>query len=119
MLESFTVTFSEPVVFVGTAAQAMTLPRTGTGGPIGQVTLAISPNAGPATSFTITFNDATFAPGALKSLIDGFYTLTLVGNQIKSASAGLFLDGDSNGTGGDSQLVNTFRLFGDSDGNGT
>jgi hypothetical protein len=64
----------------------------------------------------ITCNDATFAPGAAKSLIDGTYKLTLVADKIQSANG--FLDGDLNGTPGGDLIFNLHRLFGDADGNG-
>jgi len=119
MVTSVTVTFSEPVNFVSTPAAAFTLQRLSTSSnptPTGAVTLAVSPAAGPANTYTITFNDPTFAPGLAKSLIDGKYTLTLNANQIKSAATGQFLDGNGDFTTGDNQSLNFHRLFGDSDG---
>jgi len=70
-----------------------------------------------------TFVTITFTGGSVdaNSLADGRYTLTAVAAQFNSPG----LDGDGNGTGGDDySLIGTpanglFRLFGDSDGNGT
>lgn len=121
MVQSITVTFSEPIVFVNSAASAISLHRLATSAmpnPAGPVTLAVNPAAGPASSFTITFDDPINAPqvGAAKSLIDGKYSLTLLSAEIKSAVTGLTLDGDGNGVGGDNQVASFTRLFGDLNG---
>jgi hypothetical protein len=116
MVTSFTVTFSETVMFPDGPAAAFQLIRTGPGGPTGSVNLAFNVSG---NTVTITFNDPIFAPqiGLYNSLIDGKYTLTLVANKI--IGAGGPLDGDGNGTGGDNQTLLTHRLFGDADGNGS
>jgi hypothetical protein len=120
MVQSITVTLSEPVDFATTAAAAITLQRTSSTGPTYFVNLVFNPAAGPASSFTITFDDAIEATpvGSAKSLIDGRYTLILDATQIQAAATGLALDGNADGTPGDSSTVQTHRLFGDADGNG-
>jgi hypothetical protein len=117
MIQSITVTFSEPV---NLTANAFTVTRLGTStnpSPTGNVNLIVN---GSGSSYTITFNDPTFAPqvGSAKSLIDGKYTLTLNASQITSVATGQQLDGDGNGTAGDSQAQNFGRIFGDVNGDG-
>lgn len=114
MVTSFTVTFNDAVTFPSGIAAAIQLQRTGPVSPTGQVNLAFSQTG---NTITVTFDDPTYAPAPIKSLIDGNYTLTLVSNKIQGA--GGFLDGDNNGTAGGDFILNTHRLFGDADGNAT
>ncbi|MBX7105218.1 MAG: M36 family metallopeptidase [Gemmataceae bacterium] len=75
---------------------------------------------GAATSVTLTF---TGGPVEFQSLADGRYTLTVLANNV--SGAGGSLDGDGNGTGGDNfvavgtQANGLYRLYGDSNGDGT
>jgi len=120
MIQSFVVTFSTPV---NLGANPFTLTRLATSSnptPNGTVTLNVSPATNPVTTVTITFNDPTFAPavGSAKSLLDGKYQLVLNSSQITSASNGQQLDGDGNGTGGDSSTTSFNRLYGDINGDG-
>lgn len=121
MVQSITVTFSEPVAFSTTAAAAITLQRTSNTGPTNFVNLVFNPASGPASSFSITFDDATLATpiGSTKSLIDGRYMLTLDATQIQSSSTGLALDGNGDDAPGDNSIVATHRLFGDANGDGS
>jgi hypothetical protein len=106
------VTFDSIVTFVGAPAAAFTLTRTGGGA----VTLTAAPvNTSGVTVVTLTFTGAETQFG---SLVDGNYTLTILGNQVQNGSG--FLDGDNNGTaGGDYTMTpgqGLYRLFGDQDG---
>jgi len=113
MVTSITVTFSENVNFIGGLPAAFKLQRSGPADPTGDVNLAFAQNANVVT---ITLNDATYAPqiGTVKSLIDGKYLLTLIASNIQGASGKL--DGNGDGTGGDSQFTALHRLFGDANG---
>lgn len=113
MVRTLKVTFSEAVTFPNGLASAMVLSRNGPGSPTGIVPLQFAVNG---QDVTVTFNDPTFASLA-GSLNDGSYTLQLVAENILGANGPL--DGDGNGTGGDSTSGGFHRLFGDSDGNAT
>lgn len=115
-----TVTFNEIVTFSGTPVAAFGLKRQTDSAP---VTLAASvDDSGAGTVVTLTF-----IGGAVdfNSLADGRYTLTVDGAQVSNANGNL--DGDNNGSaGGNYELIGDptvaprlFRLYGDSDGNGT
>lgn len=112
LVRSVTVDFNKPVVFPNGLAAAFTLTRTDASPPTGAVNLGFAQSG---NSVTITFNDATFAPGATKSLIDGHYSLTMNAKNILG-EGGYFLDGNANGTGGDNKTVTFHRRFGDSNG---
>ncbi|MFL5329957.1 MAG: hypothetical protein ACJ8C4_13715 [Gemmataceae bacterium] len=115
------VTFSEAVNFMGDVTSAFTVHRAGTGGAVGNVTLASTPATGPASSVTVTFSGSLTESAG--SLIDGLYDLTIGAAQV-SGSGGA-LDGNSDGIpGGDYSVTGTtanmhFRFFGDVDGNAT
>lgn len=113
MVTSITVSFSENVNFIGGLPAAFKLQRSGPADPTGDVNLAFAQNANVVT---ITLNDATYAPqiGTVKSLIDGKYLLTLIASNIQGASGKL--DGNGDGTGGDSHFTALHRLFGDANG---
>ncbi len=117
---SLTVTFDSIVNFAGAPAAAFQLARTGPGGPLGNVTLAdVTTNAGQ-TVVTLTFSGSLTES---KSLMDGRYNLTILAAQFTGAG----FDGDGNGVAGDNRIIvgdpaiapKLFRLFGDSDGDGT
>ncbi len=110
MVTAFEVTFSTVVQFLNGIASAMVLTRTGSAGPIGAVPFAVSQTGNTAT---LQFADPTFAPLG-GSLIDGRYQLTLNADQIYGA--GGLLDGNGNGIGGDTQVLDFHRLFGDANG---
>ncbi|MBX7105620.1 MAG: hypothetical protein K1X57_16170 [Gemmataceae bacterium] len=112
-VRSLTVNFSGPVTFPEGLAAAFQIARSGPGSPTGFVNLAFSQSG---NQVTVTFNDATFAPGTAKSLIDGNYSLTLVASKILGAG-GAALDGDGNGSPGGDGVTLFHRLFGDADGN--
>jgi len=119
IVKQLVVNFSEPVTFTGSVASAFTLHRTGTGGSIGDVTLASSsPN--PTSSVTLTFSGSLTEFG---SLVDGLYNLTVDAAQVNGYSGSL--DGNSDGmAGGSYTFTGTaankyFRFFGDSDGSAT
>ncbi len=109
---SLTVTFDQSVTLPTNKADAFQLKRQ-------------SDNAAIALSASMMGNAVTlsFLGGPLEfgSLVDGRYTLTVLASQV---SGGL-LDGNGDGGAGDSYvLIGTpanglFRLFGDSDGDGT
>ncbi|MFL5331189.1 MAG: beta strand repeat-containing protein [Gemmataceae bacterium] len=113
------VTFSEPMNFMGGAAAAFTVHRSGTGGTTGDVALVATPNAGPTSSVTITFS-GTLTESA-NSLIDGLYNLIIDAAQV-SSTTGTALDGNNDGiAGGDYVVTGTtankfFRLYGDQNG---
>jgi len=115
MVTQLAVTFSETVVFPNGLASAFQVTRTGPGGPTGAVSLAFS-QSGNTVVMTFVPGGAV-DPGPGGSLIDGRYSLTVVGAQAFSA-AGL-LDGDGDGQPGGDALRAFHRLFGDADGNGS
>jgi hypothetical protein len=116
------VTFSGPVTFSGgtaNAAAAFQLARTGSPGAV-DLRAAVATGAVGRTVVTLTFSgslteQAFTAAGANPSLIDGLYTLTVLGNSI-TGPGGLTLDGDNNGTSGGNAIYANHRLFGDADG---
>jgi predicted outer membrane repeat protein len=120
MVTSLKITFSQPVTFPTGQANAIKVSRTGPGGPTGFVNLMFSTSG---NTVTVTFDDPIFATpvGSAKSLIDGRYTITLVADQIQGPSS--TLDGNGNGTAEgsptDDLIVNTHRLFGDGNGDGS
>ena len=122
MVTSFTVTFSEPVNFVGAPPPPRSVAAAGhqhhpDAQRCGHAGLRSAGHPGDDVHDHLQRPD--LRPRPAKSLIDGKYTLTLVANQIKSAGSGQFLDGNGNGTGGDNKSLNFHRLFGDSDGDRT
>src|SRR5262249_51793502 len=103
---SVTLTFSE---LVALGQGALTLRRTGPGGPIGVVPITIdtSLSTGSQTIAKLTFGGSFVENG---SIIDGNYTL--------SAESDLVLDNGGRSMASDYTL-NFHRLFGDADGNRT
>ena len=107
MVTSLTVTFSGRVTFTGSPAAAFQLARTGPGGTLGNVTLAVDLSGSTATQTVarLTFSGAlTEGPN---SLIDGNYALRIFGSQVN----GGLLGGDN--------VSSLFRLFGDGNGDRT
>ncbi|MBX7105962.1 MAG: EF-hand domain-containing protein [Gemmataceae bacterium] len=118
MVRSVTVAFDKVVTANGSPASFITL--TGPGGP---VALAVDSSGSTPTQsiYRLTFSGAGITNG---SLSNGRYTLNIPAD---NGTAGIVnFDGDGNGSaGGDFTLVGDpatnklFRLFGDSDGDGT
>jgi len=107
---SLSITFSEVVNLPGSPAAAF-----GIAGPGGAVALAASTAvANGRTQVTLTFSGAGTESG---SLADGSHELTLFASQLADL-AGLPLDGNANGVGGDDYTATVQRLFGDADGDG-
>jgi hypothetical protein len=105
------IIFDSAVTLPATPAIAFRLTRTGPGGPIGDVTLAVDLSASTTaqTIATLTFSGPLTEFG---SLIDGNYTLTVLGSQVLG-EGGFLLDGDGNGTVGGDNVTPLFRLYGD------
>lgn len=109
---SLTLTFDSTVVFSANPADAFQLKRQGDNATVSLI--------GNLNNNVVTL---TFVGGPIEfgSLADGRYTLTALAAQINGGN----FDGNSDGIPGDNYvLVGTpanglFRLFGDSDGNGT
>jgi hypothetical protein len=101
---SLTVTFGGLVTFVGPAASAFQLRRTGPGGTLGDVTLAVDLSGSTATQTVarLTFSGA-LTEGA-NSLVDGNYTLKVLSGGVNVG----ILGGDN--------VTSLFRLFGDVNG---
>jgi regulation of enolase protein 1 (concanavalin A-like superfamily) len=116
MVTAITVTFSQLVTLPADPAAAFRLTRTGPGGPAGDVALAADLSGSTATQTVVRL---TFAGPLTEfgSLIDGRYTFTIQSSQV--SGPGGPLDGDNDGTPGGDSVTGLFRLFGDSDGNGT
>ncbi|MBX7105908.1 MAG: hypothetical protein K1X57_17625 [Gemmataceae bacterium] len=117
MVTSATVTFSQPVAFVGNPADAFVVERTGPTGTTGNVTLSVDFSQSTAfeTVAKITFS-GSFTQ--YNSLIDGTYRLTVLAANVYDG-CGLVLDGNADGLGGDNLVYDFHRLFGDADGNRT
>jgi hypothetical protein len=114
MVTSTTVVFSTLVTLPANPVSAFRLTRTGPGGPVGDVTLAVDLSGSTAlqTVARLTFSGPLTQFG---SLIDGNYTLTVFGSQV-SGPGGVLLDGDADGTPGGDSVSALFRLFGDVNG---
>lgn len=114
IVTNLTVAFSTLVTLPANLASAFRLTRTGPGGPVGDVALAVDLSGSTAlqTVVRLTFSGPLTQFG---SLIDGNYTLTVLGSQV-SGSAGALLDGDADGTPGGDSVTALFRLFGDVNG---
>jgi hypothetical protein len=107
MVRSVTVTFANRVTFAGAPESAFQLSRTGPGGPLGNVTLAVDLTGSTATQTIakLTFSGPlTEGSAATPSLVDGNYTLTVFSNQVN----GGVVVGD--------QTATLSRLFGDVNG---
>jgi len=115
-VSSVTVNFDALVTLPANPADAFALNRLG---DAAAVALAATVTNTTTTSVVLTFTGGAVFGG---SLLDGRYTLTVLGGLVASA-AGL-LDGNGDGTGGDDYVLTgtpangLFRLFGDADGDG-
>ena len=109
-----TVIFDSAVTLPATPAAAFRLTRTGPGGPTGDVTVAVDLSASTTaqTIATLTFSGPLTEFG---SLIDGNYTLTVLGSQV-TGEGGFLLDGYGNGSPGGDNVTPLFRLYGDVNG---
>src|SRR5262249_7977062 len=101
MVTSVTVAFSGPVTLVGPAAAAFQLARTGPGGTLGNVTLAVELSGSTATQTIARLPFSGALPEGAGSFIDGNYPLTILSNQVNGGLRG----GDN--------VSNLHRLYGD------
>jgi len=114
LVTSLKLTFDSPVSFAGSPTAAFSLVNQMTTNP---TTLSATVD-GTGTVVTLTFTGGSVDLGG--SLLDGRYTLTIIGSQF----TGNGFDANGDGIPGDNfVLVGTpanglFRLFGDADGNG-
>jgi hypothetical protein len=105
-----TVTFSELVNLPASPAAAFSVV-----GPSGAVATGTSTAiVNGRTQVTLSFSGVGTEGG---SLADGSHVLTVLAGQVTDL-AGLLLDGNGNGVGGDSYTTTVGRLFGDADGDG-
>jgi len=121
MITSITITFTQPVDFPAGIAAAFQVERTALGS-LGNVGLTFNPPTGPASSVTITFNNAgTVGIDPAGSLADGKYLLTISADNV-TGSGGSKFDGNGNGIAEGSPTDNRtsafHRLFGDGTGDG-
>jgi hypothetical protein len=112
-VSSLTVAFSGLVDLPPVPAGAFQLTRIGPGGPTGDVTMLVDLSGSTATQTIakLTFSGVFTEFG---SLIDGNYTLTVLGSQI--SANGQPLDGDGDGVPGGNFTLSFFRFFGDVNG---
>jgi hypothetical protein len=105
-----TVAFPGLATLPANPVAAFRLTRLGPGGPTGDVTLAVDLSGSTATQTVVklTFSGALTEFG---SLVDGNYTLTVLGSQVTVNGAPL--DGDGDGTPGGDSVTPLYRLFGD------
>jgi parallel beta-helix repeat protein len=114
---SVTIDFDQLVTLPANPADAFQLKRQADSA---LVALTVNVTNDYATHVTLTFTGALSQFG---SLDDGRYTVTVFASKVSNAIGQL--DGDNNGIGGDDFVLTStgttgvFRLFGDSDGNGT
>lgn len=105
-IDNIRVTFDHPVTFAGAPEAAFQIV-----GPNGPIALSVDTSLGTMEQ---TVAKLTFSPGPgveFGSLMDGNYTLKVIASQVNTA--GVALDGDGNGTGGDDYTTSFYRLFGD------
>jgi Calx-beta domain len=116
---SIAVTFDQNVTIPVPYASAFQLIRQGDSAPV--TMSAMVDNTGPGTVATLNFTGGAVEFG---SLADGRYTLTVLAGSVSTVAGSL--DGNNDGTGGDSYILvgapntptNLFRLFGDINGDG-
>lgn len=109
MVRSLTVTFSNPINYMGVDAFKLT---DQSNVAISGVTLNV---AGLGTStFTLTFSGT---PIVGQSLADGKYRLTINGTRL--VASGRLVDALNNGTPGSDLVTDFHRYFGDANGDGT
>jgi hypothetical protein len=104
MVTSLTVTFSGQVTFTGSAVAAFQLARTGPGGTLGNVTLAVDLSGSTATRTVARLAFSGALTEGANSLIDGNYVLTVFSSLVN----GGLLGGDN--------VSSLFRLYGDMNG---
>ena len=136
LVRSLTVTFSGPVTFAGSDANAaIAVQPPAHRRQFGDLAAAVSlnrgqSNAGHAHVLGIAEIDPlSIHAGTLSSLADGFYSLSVFGSAV-TGPGGFALDGDANGSaggdyvsptdvaGGGPGQLHLFRLFGDVTGDG-
>lgn len=122
LITTIDVAFDQPVSFPTPVANAFTLQRQSDGAAVNLMGVVGGLPSTPIVTLT-------FTGGAVDnfSLADGRYTLTVLAALVNAG--GVPLDGNGDGIGGDNFVFaaapapnppnNIFRLFGDSDGNGT
>jgi len=115
MVTSLKVNFDSSVTFAGSPAATFSLVNQMTSNAA-TLSAAVDPSG---TAVTLTFTGGSVDLGG--SLSDGRYTLTIIGSQF----TGNGFDANGDGITGDNYVLigspanGLFRLFGDSDGNGT
>lgn len=113
----FTVTFNAPVIMPPNAADGFVLQRVGPGSPVGSVNLSVDTSASTPIQ-TIAKLTVSGPLTQNNSLIDGRYTLSVLGAQLLDVG-GQPIDADNDGTPGGTNISNLHRFFGDVDGDGT
>jgi hypothetical protein len=114
-INALTVTFSEVVTGPTPWEQAFSLTRATGGGPV-----SVGLSASPSVVSGKTVVELSFLPGSefvFDSLVDGNYTLKVLGNKVSDGV--LNLDGAGTGTPGSDHSFAFLRRFGDGDGNGS
>src|SRR5262249_9460792 len=111
-----TITFNTVVTLPATPANAFTLVNT-TVQPNAAVTLSVDLSGSTPTQ-TVAKLSWTGPVTESGSLIDGNYTLTVLGSQI-TGEGGMQLDGNGDGAPGGDNVSTLHRLYGDVDGNKT
>jgi hypothetical protein len=104
MVTSLTVTFGGVVTFAGPAGGAFRLQRTGPGGTLGDVTLAVDLSGSTATQTIARLTFSGELTEGANSLVDGNYTLTVLSRRV----SGGILGGDN--------VSSLFQLYGDLNG---
>jgi hypothetical protein len=106
-----TINFTGVATLPANPADAFRLTRTGPGTLTGDVTLSVDLSASTTTQTVarLTFGGSLTESG---SLMDGTYTLTVLGGQVSGPGGGP-LDGDGNGTPGGDSITTLHRLYGD------
>ncbi len=124
-LNFIVVTFDEDVTFPNGPNAAIQLMRDGPNAPTGLLltpTFVFDGQRKVELSFLFVQSQFIESDNQLghPSLIDGRYTLTVLGNEVQIVSTGQFIDGAANGTVGsqfNSLYGSVYRLFGDSNDN--
>ncbi|HTK78027.1 MAG TPA: choice-of-anchor Q domain-containing protein [Gemmataceae bacterium] len=113
-----TINFNSVVTLPANPASAFSLVNT-TVGPNAVVTLSVDLSGSTPTQTVAKLSWAGTGPVTeFGSLIDGNYTLTILGSQI-TGEGGMQLDGNGDGTPGGDNVSTFYRLYGDVDGNKT
>ena len=112
-----TITFSSVVTLPANPASAFTLINT-TAQPNVAVNLSVDLSGSTPTQTVAKLSWSGPVTEGGGSLIDGNYTLTILGSQI-TGEGGLQLDGNGDGTPGGDNVSTLYRLFGDVNGDKT